>query len=147
MRQVDRFRFAPYDAPYEQWPKNTELMFDGALSGRKFPGYVIEAQYAHTNGFLLVTSWDCPFEESLSFLSLSPDLDVMSELSVGAAYTSVWIERHESVDANTVIFQCNNDLEILAMVESASTLRLKRRHRSRENNVTNNDNTSHTKGN
>ena len=60
MHRLNVFELAKHEGPYELWPQTTELIKDGVPTGKKIPGYIIEAQYAHTNGFVLVTSWDCP---------------------------------------------------------------------------------------
>ncbi len=48
------------------------LIVDGEASGQRVPGYVIDAQYRCAAGTLLVTSFDCLFEESNTFLLLDP---------------------------------------------------------------------------
>ena len=130
MKTVHRFELAKHEGPYESWPQTTELIKDGVATGKRIPGYIIEAQYAHTNGFLLVTSWDCPYEEAQSFLLLSHELDLLSEETVGGAYASVGLEGHEPVNEDTVMFHCDGDLDILATVASANTLRLEKLHRT-----------------
>lgn len=68
MKSLERFGLAKHNGPYKRWPKDTELLSDGVSTGKKIPGYFIEAQYEHAQGFLLVTSWDCLFEETPTFL-------------------------------------------------------------------------------
>jgi hypothetical protein len=90
MKKLNVFELAKHDGPYESWPVNTELIKNGASTGKKILGYVIEAQYEHVHGFLLVASWDCLFEEAQSFLLLSHELDLVFEETIGEAYASVW---------------------------------------------------------
>ncbi len=129
MKSLERFELAKHHGPYERWPKDTELIKDGFPTGRTIPGYLIEAQYEHIHGYLLVTSWDCPFEEMQTFLLLSPELEVMFEETIGVAYVSVCIERHEPVNDHTVLFHCNDNLDIRATVGTVNTLRLQQLQR------------------
>ena len=130
MQRLNVFELAKHEGPYESWPQTTELIQDGVPTGKRIPGYIIEAQYAHTNGFVLVTSWDCPYEEAQSFLLLSNELDLLFEETIGGAYASVWMEGHEPVNEQAVMFHCDGDLDILATVDSGNTLRLEKLHRA-----------------
>ena len=129
MHRLTVFELAKHEGPYESWPQTTELIKDGVPTGKRIPGYIIEAQYAHTHGFVLVTSWDCPYEEALSFLLLSHECDLLFEKTIGGAYSSVGMEGHEPVDKDAVMFHCDGDLDILATVDTATTLRLEKLHR------------------
>jgi hypothetical protein len=126
MKKLNIFELSKHDGPHESWPMDTELIKNGISTGKKIPGYIIEAQYEHVYGFLLVTSWDCPFEESQSFLLLSHELDLVFEETIGAAYASVWIEGHEPINEHAVMFHCGSNLDIFVTVESANKLRLEK---------------------
>ena len=130
MNRLNIFELAKHEGPYESWPQTTELIKSGVATGKRIPGYSIEAQYAHTHGFVLVTSWDCPFEEAQSFLLLSHELDLLFEETIGGAYASVGMKGHEPVNENSVMVHCDGDLDILATVDSATTLRLEKQHRA-----------------
>lgn len=130
MKALNTFELARHDGPYDSWPLRTGLIRNGSATGKAIPGFVIEAQYEYRDGFLLVTSWDCPFEEAQTFLLLSRELDVLAEETIGAAYASVWMEGHEPIDDRAVLFHCDGDLDVLAKVDSANRLVLTRIDRS-----------------
>ena len=71
MELQQRFSLAKHVGPYEHWPARTALLCDGVPTGTQIEGYVIEAQYRCEAGHLLITSFDCPFEESNSFTLLT----------------------------------------------------------------------------
>lgn len=60
--------------PYDRWAQRTALLDEGRATGQLVPGYVIEGQYRCADGFLLMLSLDCPFDESYTFLLLGTDL-------------------------------------------------------------------------
>jgi hypothetical protein len=88
MQAIDTFALSKHNGAYEQWPQHTPLLADGANTGKCVPGYVIEAQYRCGEHYLLINSWDCPFEEAQTFLLLSSSFDVLYEETLGAPYAS-----------------------------------------------------------
>ena len=124
MKKLKVFALTKHAGPYDSWPQHSELVKGGVSTGKNIPGYVIEAQYEYQHGFLLVTSWDCSFEEAQTFILLSHELDLVYEETLGVAYASVWMEGHEPINECSVIFHCNGDLDILATVESSHKLKL-----------------------
>ena len=130
MRLINSFTLVQHLGEYEQWPLATEVLLDGQASGKQIPGYVIEAQYAHDNYYLLVTSWDCPFEEAQTFVLLSHDLSVLDKKTIGAAYSSIWLQGHEPQGENAVMFHCDGDLDVLATILPKGKLSLTKFERS-----------------
>lgn len=126
MKQIDIFTLAQHTKEYDKRPLETELLREGQPTGKKVPGYVLEAQYEHENYYLIVTSWDCPFEEAQTFLLLSYDLDVLSEKTIGAAYATVWMEGHKAVGVNSALFNCDGDLDVLATILSNGRLKIEK---------------------
>ena len=124
MQEITLFSLQQHVGPYESWPRESELLRGGGKTGTQVPGYVIEAQYHHERGFLLVTSWDCPYEEAQTFLLLTPELRVLSAKTIGAAYASIWLKSHEPLDSHSVLFHCSNDITIMATVTPQGTLAL-----------------------
>ena len=78
MEPIELFSLAKHDVPYEEWPSRTELLVERAAVGVAIPGYVIEAQYRCGPGHLLITSYDCPFEEASTFIPLGTDYSVLA---------------------------------------------------------------------
>lgn len=113
MKSTSLLSLKKHSSPYEKWQLKSELLKDGKRTGKYVPGFVIEAQYVYKDHYLIVTSWDCAFEESQEFLLLSKKLDVLSKKHVGEIYSTVWIESHEVVADDQVLFHCNGDLDVL----------------------------------
>ena len=88
MEPVELFSLVKHDGPYEQWPSRTELLVERAKAGVSIPGYVIEAQYRCGPGYLLITSYDCPFEEANTFVLLGTDYSVLANTELGVPYGS-----------------------------------------------------------
>lgn len=89
MKTIERFALQQHDGPYEKWPAKTRLIIDGQLSTLAISGFTLLRQYQTPAGYLLVTDFDCPFEEAVCFVLVSQDLDmVLSERTVGQMYSS-----------------------------------------------------------
>ena len=116
MQPTDLFSLAKHSGPYDKWPLKTELYVHGSATGKYVPGYVIEAQYQCDDRYLLVTSWDCPFEEMQTFSLLSKDLSILSTRNYGAPYATVWIEKHQSIAENQAIFYCDTGYDVIITI-------------------------------
>lgn len=93
---------------------------------------MIDAQYRCRGYYLLVTSWDCPFEESYEFLLLSEDLRVVSKKRLGVWYSTEDIEAHWSISESEVLFRCWNRPPIIIEIRPTSFLRRHARLKMRE---------------
>jgi hypothetical protein len=125
MERVDVFSLAKHEGPYESWPLETALLNDGRPTGTRVPGYVVEAQYRHGSRYLLVISWDCPYEEAQEILLLSEEGRILSRKHVGAPYNSVWINAHnghEVIDERSVVLHSGTDLDIVVSVRDKRPL-------------------------
>ena len=94
MEALTRFTLARHEGPYERWPLTSRLFLDGADTGADVPGYVIEAQYRVDAGYLLVTSYDCLFEESNDFVLLAPDFSVLGRARLMVPYDTFLLHAH-----------------------------------------------------
>lgn len=91
MRPISSFGLEQHAGEYKNWPLRTELLRDGQKTGVKVPGFQILHQFERENGeFVLVTDWDCPFEEATEILLLGPSLRVLCRKTFGAPYYS-WL--------------------------------------------------------
>lgn len=72
----------------------TPLLVNGASTGTSIPGYVIEAQYACKHGYLIITSYDCPFEEANTFVLLSSSYKMLAKTQLGRWYDSLLLHAH-----------------------------------------------------
>ncbi|KFG93943.1 hypothetical protein GQ56_0128935 [Burkholderia paludis] len=104
MKPIDRFVLETHDGPYASWPPRTHVLVDGMRCGLAVSGYVLLRQFETPAGYLLVTDYDCPFEEAVTFTLVSKaPLKVRAQHTVGAMYASchlddlTWVdERHFS---------------------------------------------------
>jgi hypothetical protein len=78
MERINAFSLEDHAGPYERWPLRSRLFFDGRDTGRSLGGYVVEAQFRVGGRYLLVTSDDCPFEETTRFYYLDGEFRVLS---------------------------------------------------------------------
>jgi hypothetical protein len=117
MQAIDTFALAKHTGAYEQWPQHTPLLANGADTGKCVPGYVIEAQYRCGEHYLLITSWDCPFEEAQTFLLLSSSFDVLYEETLGAPYASYLLMSHAPVGRDAVLCQSSGFLDVMVRVD------------------------------
>lgn len=93
MKPVDRFALATHDGPYEAWPARTDVLVDGVRSGLAVSGYVLLRQFETPAAFLLVTDYDCSFEEAVTFTLVSKGpLKVLAQRTVGAMYASCHLD-------------------------------------------------------
>ncbi|MDF3086028.1 hypothetical protein [Burkholderia sola] len=93
MKPVDCFALATHDGPYEAWPTRTDVLVDGARSGLAVSGYVLLRQFEAPAAYLLVTDYDCPFEEAVTFTLVSKGpLKVLAQRTVGAMYASCHLD-------------------------------------------------------
>lgn len=96
---IDRFSLESHTGPYAEWPRTTRLLRDGARTQTSVPGYALLRQYALPDGrALLITDWDCPYEEATEVLLLGPDDRLLARRSFGAPYASVWLSAARVVD-------------------------------------------------
>ncbi|VWC10495.1 virulence factor [Burkholderia seminalis] len=89
MQPVDRFALDTHDGPCETWPSRTHVLVDGVRSALAVSGYVLLRQFETPAAYLLVTDYDCPFEEAVTFTLVSKDpMRVRARRTVGAMYAS-----------------------------------------------------------
>jgi hypothetical protein len=100
---LDRFALETHDGPYEKWPPKSRLIVDGALTEARVPGYSLLHQFEITDGYLLVTDYDCPFEEATNFILLDRQLEILAHRSIGAPYCSFLLEKIEWLDDHNLI--------------------------------------------
>jgi hypothetical protein len=102
MERIDAFSLAKHEGPYEKWPRRTRLYFNGNDTGVDIPGYIVEGQYRCSEGYLLITSHDCPFEESNDFLLLGSDFRVLAQNRLGVPYASFLIHAHWPISSQSL---------------------------------------------
>lgn len=94
---VARFSLARHQGPYETWPLRTRLHADGKPTEVCVSGYELLHQFETPAGYLLVTDYDCPFEEATSFILLRRDLRLVSYRTLSVPYGSFSLDRIEQL--------------------------------------------------
>ena len=126
MEAIHSFSLAKHDGPYEKWPLRTRLFRDDAPTDAEVPGYVIEAQYRCDAGFLLITSFDCPFEEANEFVLLAPDLSVLATEHLGVMYGSFLLNAHWPVSDRALRLHYYDRLFYTLAIEGTQSARLEK---------------------
>lgn len=102
MEPITRFSLAKHTGRYERWPRRTALLQHGRETGTKLPGYIIEGQYRCADGILLLLSYDCPFDETYTFLLLGEDLKKRARRDLGMPYGSFLLHTHWVVSGSAL---------------------------------------------
>jgi hypothetical protein len=92
------FSLAPHSGPFESWPLRSLLLLDGVPCATQVPGCALRHQFALADGHLLVTDFDCPFEEATSFVLLNRKSQLVSCRTLAVPYGSYTLERFEWLD-------------------------------------------------
>ena len=74
-----------------------------SIVGYTLPGYTLLHQFETTSGYVLVTDFDCPFEERTNFVLLGPTLRMRSCRSLGGWYTSALLKDIEVIDDRRLV--------------------------------------------
>ena len=98
MKLINRFHLQQHEGPYEKWPVRSRLFADGEPTGILLPGYSLLYQFETPYGFVLVTDYDCPYEETTSFSFISSQMRLLSCRRLGWMYTSFLLNRIEWLD-------------------------------------------------
>jgi hypothetical protein len=110
LEPITSFSLASHDGPYESWPLRTPLFNNGVATRTQIPGFVLDAQYRCADGFLLITSWDCPFEESYDFSLLGHDYALLARASLGVPYGTFLLHAHWPLDDQSLRLHFYTDL-------------------------------------
>ncbi|MEC5385148.1 hypothetical protein VVD49_05400 [Uliginosibacterium sp. H3] len=124
MEAISILSLEKHDGEYKDWPKLTRLYCNGIDTGRKIPGYLIEAQYRCAEGYLLVTSQDCPFEESNDFLLLDAHFDLIATAGLLVPYASFLINEHWPLSDRSIRIHYYGDLFMDLAIEDPSEMSL-----------------------
>ena len=118
MTPVSLFSLEKHAGPYEKWPLESRLYAGGRDTGTRLPGYVIEAQYGCGDHYLVITSYDCPYEEVNEFLLLDRSFAIVARSGLGTGwFATVLLERHEPVAANAIRLHYHNGIVCTLRVE------------------------------
>jgi len=122
METIKAFSLAKHEGLYETWPRRTRLYFNGGDTGSEIPGYIVEGQYRCSDGYLLITSHDCPFEESNDFLLLGDDFQILARTQLAVPYGSFLLNAHWPVSSHSLRLHYYERLFFTLSVENRSGL-------------------------
>lgn len=92
MLEITRFSLEKHRGSYERWPQKTRLVAEGAMLELAICGYTLLRQYETEAGYLLVTDYDCIYEEAISFTLIDKACTrVLSHRQIGAPYQTYWL--------------------------------------------------------
>jgi hypothetical protein len=97
------FALEPHSGAYETWPATSRLVVNGVGRSAAVPGYALLHQFEIPDGFLLVTDFDCPFEEATCFTLVSKAMEVLATCSVGGMYASFLLDALSWIEARHLI--------------------------------------------
>jgi hypothetical protein len=131
MHPISLFSLETHDGPYEAWPKKTRLFANGGDTGKSVSGYVVEAQYRCAAGHLLITSYDCPYEEANDFLLLNDRFETIAKTSLGMMYNTFLLAKHRPRSDMALELDYGDGLEYILTISpgflGAARLRLEKR--------------------
>jgi hypothetical protein len=100
MEKINLFSLEKHAGPYETWPQSSRLFVNGQDTHQKVPGYQVEGQYTCDHGYILITNYDCPYEETDEFLLLNDRFEVIAK--AGHGFYSPLINRHWPISESAI---------------------------------------------
>ena len=119
MEKIALLSLEKHQGPYELWPRLTRLYANGEDTQKKLPGFIIEAQYKCEEGYLVITSQDCPFEESNDFLLLNHAFEIVAKNGIGVPYSSFLINNHWPISEKAIRIHYDEELFYTLNIEKA----------------------------
>jgi hypothetical protein len=93
MLEITRFSLEKHRGAYEKWPRQTRLLADGVMLDLAINGYTLLKQFETEAGYLLVTDFDCMYEEVISFTLIDRACTrVLSNRQIGAPCQTYWLD-------------------------------------------------------
>ncbi len=127
MREIDVFEFAEYNGAYEDRPLKTALYKNGKVTGSSIEGFVIQAQFQVGDQYLLITDWDCPFEEQLEFHLLDAEAKPIHHQELGAPYATILLKSYRVVSDTSLECDLGGDADYkLAVTVKNNKIALKK---------------------
>ncbi len=128
MEQTKQFTLETHRGPYEKWPSVSRLFVNGEDTKKSITGYLIEGQYTCADGYLLVTSMDCAFEETSHFILLDRDFNTIATNHLGVMYDTFLINSHWPISESAIRIHYYGDFFYTMSIErSAAWARGKQR--------------------
>ncbi len=118
MEITTQFSLEKHDGPYEKWPLTSRLFVNGEDTRTKLPGFVIECAYTCSVGYLIITSWDCPYEEFNNFTLLNHAFESVAKTALGAMYDTYLLDAHMPISDHALGLTYYRDLHYTLSIEA-----------------------------
>jgi len=119
VKEIDSFSLETHEGEYENWPLETRLYFKREDTQTKVPGFAIEAQYQLPIGYLLITSWDCPFEESNNFLLLDSEFSCVAQNELKPYFNTYLLCAHWPISDDAFVLHYASDLFFTLSIQAS----------------------------
>src|SRR5437867_9201341 len=103
MTPLTEFSLEKHSGPYESWPLKSRLLRNGQPTRLSLSGYQLLHQFRVEPGFLFITDYDCPYEESTHVTLCDSNLRRLSSRFLGWPYTSFLLHRVEWLDPQRLV--------------------------------------------
>jgi hypothetical protein len=113
---IARFTLERHAGPYERWPSRSRLFADGRATATRVPGCSLLHQFRMDDGYLLVTDYDCPFEEVTAFTLLDERLRVVAERKIGWMYNTFLLTGLRWLDGRRLVASFGDDWQVLVTI-------------------------------
>ncbi len=115
MEKVDIFALKPFDGRTENMLVCSQLDANGQNTDQIIPGVQIEGQYKCDAGYLLITNYDCPYQETDEFVLLNQHFEMIDRNWLG--FFSPLIFRHWPISDTAIRIHYYDDTYYTASVE------------------------------
>ncbi|MCL2912717.1 hypothetical protein L2725_02790 [Shewanella corallii] len=100
MTPIDKFSLHSREGMSGERALKSSLYFDGADTRLRVAGWLIERQFELADYYMLLNSWDCPFEEGCELLIISKDWNLVGSYSFQPFYNSLLLTDIKMLSAN-----------------------------------------------
>ena len=99
MKPVALFSLQTHAGDYQAWPFETQLLLNNQPTQTYLLGYQLLHQLQLASGeYVLITDWDCPFEEATEVLLLSTQLKLLARHTFAVPYGSYLLDTLQVLD-------------------------------------------------
>jgi hypothetical protein len=124
MQLINSFSLQKYTGEYKTWPLETQLLLNEIPTKTFLLGFQLLHQFELSSGeFLLISDWDCPFEEATEVLLLNADLILAARHTFSVPYGSFNLEDLQLIDdANLKLIFYDNDCRQVTILDKKTGL-------------------------
>lgn len=120
MQPIQDYRLSTQDGEGPRALRTALLYGDGRETGCAVPGFVLLHQFRVGVETLLITDWDCPYEEATEVMLLDQTHRLIARRSFGAMYASWALQRVEVLDARNLRLAFHGGPDLALRVRDAA---------------------------